>query len=1311
MAGELIRPGVEVIQQLRSASPSFTRPTLVPCVVGPAFEVLNVLSTDGSVNSKALFGAYAQLGKSIAFSSFPDPRGNIDELTLQEGTTKPYMLYSGSLKELPVANGSGSAFLATVHRSSKAAIRTKLLTGTVALDEKVLVLAIDQPVRLDTSNDITVVFSGTIGAADIAEQINSAVGITVATVVASGNNAYVQIASPSYGAMSSVTVRAGGSANTLLELGYTDIVPGTVKATNGSDELLGTDTLFASYLTIDTAITVGGEAYSVDHTTAVTDTVITISAPFAQASANALVVRLAGGAVASREERVEGSGFRGQDQSLSNTTVTPWVEFTRGGYFVDGFDTVFDAKVGLIGIENQTFTSAKATNVTFGESAGQFPVKVGDTFYADGVKLKDGEVMKVESERFKVGTINPVLSTADSNGNYITKVYDEQKVGTLFDTTPFAPIYAYFKAFNLDATKVAPTADSVTGSVEGNVATAAYVESDTVSVPATLAGLKLHYIVEIDGVLTEDNFTFTGGPFASVAAIVTNIGTSIPGVGVSDSSGKLKFTTTATGRLQSFVIKADGTANTALNFSPSADTSSTATYLTMGKDVEFLDIAAVLTSGAHTFPFTSTQALTLVVEVTTDGGVTWPVTRTFTFPTPADGAYANIAALLAGINTGTRWDTTPDLPSEFTITSSGTGTLVITSTAKGSLSGLRVKASSTAIGDTTNADLLLTSLQTDYGEDNLNGLTFQFSFDSNPHLYEVTFSSDSLDLAVDEINKAAGFTAASKAGGTERKLKIISPLAGPSSVVTIVSSKAADAFGIATNGSSAGIGRPYPDAYIDDVPVLHIGAQILRDQVTGYPIDQLYGVGNLYVQYKALRKDVSAMAQNAGVIRLSDVATLAEVLDPLTEDNPLGLGAFLCMINCPTFEVKLLGIDEVTPAASTGTGIAWARALAMLEAEEVYTIAPLTHDEVVHGMVATHIELISQPEHGGERIAFISKVMPTRKNSDIALSGTQSNSTATVNQMLLDADPAAGLVALGINPALPIPETSMVYMEFEVDGELRRYNVISASGPLVSFRLSFSETDTNVDGFFSTVKMDSSVVNAAYKLAVRGASVAIPGTNPEKLDYSLVANTVAGANESFANRRLFSVFPDNIKTVINGIEKSLPSYYASACMAGMVGAQPPQQGFTNFPITGLTGVVGTENFTKRQLNTMAGGGTYILIQDVQGGAVSCRHQVSTDLTSIETRELSITKVVDFTAKILRAAVRKFIGTNNVDTQLLDALGTTIQAVLKFLEDTGVLLGSNLNNIAQDSAAPDTVLVDVTVQVPYPCNYIRITVVV
>jgi phage-related protein len=103
--------------------------------------------------------------------------------------------------------------------------------------------------------------------------------------------------------------------------------------------------------------------------------------------------------------------------------------------------------------------------------------------------------------------------------------------------------------------------------------------------------------------------------------------------------------------------------------------------------------------------------------------------------------------------------------------------------------------------------------------------------------------------------------------------------------------------------------------------------------------------------------------------------------------------------------------------------------------------------------------------------------------------------------------------------------------------------------------------------------------------------------------------------------------------------------------------------------------------------------------------------LTTQMTSIETRTDSITKVVDFTAKFLRRGLKNFIGRFNITQGFLDSLGHVIQGLLTFLSDAGVLIGASMNNIVQDEDAPDTVLVDITLDVPFPCNYIRLTLVI
>ena len=125
----------------------------------------------------------------------------------------------------------------------------------------------------------------------------------------------------------------------------------------------------------------------------------------------------------------------------------------------------------------------------------------------------------------------------------------------------------------------------------------------------------------------------------------------------------------------------------------------------------------------------------------------------------------------------------------------------------------------------------------------------------------------------------------------------------------------------------------------------------------------------------------------------------------------------------------------------------------------------------------------------------------------------------------------------------------------------------------------------------------------------------------------------------------------------------------------------------------------------------AAGGVYILVQDAEGAPVISRHQLSTDLSSIEVRELSITKVVDFTAKFLRAGLRNFIGRSNITQSFLDQLSSVVQGIMSFLIESAVLIGADVNNVIQDADAPDTVLIDITLDVPFPANFIRVTLVI
>ena len=1244
MAVELPRPGVEIIQEFQAASPTIVRPTLVPFVCGAAKEIVEVTTSDGLLNASAKQGAYEQLPRVISQTSFPSPRDNISEVDIDEASVKAFFQFGGSLRELE--RNPGESFLVAHNYAMRPAIRSApFVTGTgLDLNGKLLILAIDVTAPLNTTRDITVTFASdgsNLTPTQIVDQINDAVGEDVASVITIGSNTKIQIASLKYGALASVTVRAGGSANTVL-----------------------------------------------------------------------------GFASAAVEYRLEGPGFRAQDLS-NNTTLSPWIEWFSGAYLADDVDTAFPAYdddipttaigYGFLDADDE-YTTSKVENGTTFTGVSSLDLEVGDQFYADGVAPSSALIMKVEASRFKLGTLNTKLSVFDDDGNVVSAVYDAANVNTLFASAPFSPRYAWFMARGLETNDTAEAAE-LTGEVVGAAAETATIEAPDAAVyPLSLAGLTLEVDVTVDGVAMDtQTFTFSGGPFADVAAVVAAIGTDIEGVFAHTDEGgtKLALSTDVTGAEQSLTIKDSSTALAALGFVAATE------YSDDGSDVTFVDVAPGITGTTQTFPWTGTDAETLEVQTTTDGGGTWSVARVFTWTVGTIGPHADIDALVAALNTAANWDGAA-LPTTFTVGKDGQK-IKITSVATGSLAGVRIASTSTGIGVDPDGEIGFTSLQSDLGEENLNGLTLQFKLNKRDKVYSVVLTSDSLVDVVDSINDAVGWPVAAIGGEEDNQLVLTSTLKGYASEVEVLenedTSKANAALGFGEDNLIAtGSGRPNPDFSVDVSGNVVLGAEVLRSAMTGDPFDP--GTADLYIQYTGLRKDVSAVAAEPALLRIDGVTTLTSVLSPIRSDNPLALGMFFALINAPNLECTGLGVDEISASEPYGTPAAFTRAAEFIESEEVYAIAILTHSETVAGIFNAHCTTMSGPTQKGERILFYCPEVPDREVDDVIASGLSGNSTATENQFIVDVNPTPGLVARDLDPAL-LTLDDQVYLELVVttaDGsEVRNYSVSSVSGTLVTVNTEF-EDDENEDGFFSVETLDEALVNADWSLAVRGSRLLISGsTLPNK---SLIAETVAAKATAYLQRRFYYVFPDQVKASIGGTEELLPGFYMCAAAAGMVAKFPPQQGFTNMPVVGFTGVVGSnDTYSTSQLNVMAAGGVYIMVQEAPGAPIICRHQLSTNLTSIETRELSITKVVDFCAKFLRIGLRNFIGTFNITQPFLDTLSTVIQGMLSFLAENGIINGGDLNNVIQDKESPDTVLVDVTLDVPFPCNYIRLTLVI
>jgi hypothetical protein len=425
----------------------------------------------------------------------------------------------------------------------------------------------------------------------------------------------------------------------------------------------------------------------------------------------------------------------------------------------------------------------------------------------------------------------------------------------------------------------------------------------------------------------------------------------------------------------------------------------------------------------------------------------------------------------------------------------------------------------------------------------------------------------------------------------------------------------------------------------------------------------------------------------------------------VSTDNPLALGLYFALVNAPGVQVTGLGVDSVSADSPYGTVEAFTRAAEYLEAYEVYALAPLTHDETVGQVFNTHVSFMSEPAQKGERIVIFNPEVPTHALDALVASGTNGDALTTLTFDTKVVNISALLNNAGVNPVGVIPADAGVFLD--IAGDAKRYSVQSISGGVLTLRTSFA-TGENDDGYYSSTGLSLPVLGEAFAVRVRGAELVTSIGTPDK---AKIADTVAAKGRTYGNRRFWMTFPDKCAATLGGLEQTIEGFYMNAAIAGMIGQQKPSQSFTNFPMTGFTRVIGSnDRFSERQLNQMAAGGTYIIVQDTLGAPLISRMALTTDMTSVETRTDSIQKVVDFTAKFMRRGLRNFIGRFNITQGFVDTLGSVIQGLGGFLVETGVLVGLTLNGIIQDEDARDSVLVDITIDPPYPCNYLRLTLV-
>ena len=209
------------------------------------------------------------------------------------------------------------------------------------------------------------------------------------------------------------------------------------------------------------------------------------------------------------------------------------------------------------------------------------------------------------------------------------------------------------------------------------------------------------------------------------------------------------------------------------------------------------------------------------------------------------------------------------------------------------------------------------------------------------------------------------------------------------------------------------------------------------------------------------------------------------------------------------------------------------------------------------------------------------------------------------------------------------------------------------------------------------------------------------------------AESVASYAASYADRRVRFVWPDQ------GLDDSgntMYGYFLAAETAGRYSGMPVQESLTRHTVSSCMYTLEHSNgyFSTSQLNKLAEGGVTIFTQTTDGANPMCRHQQTSDRSTVYYTEPSITHAVDKYSYKVATMFDKLIGVFNITQQLFDAATLYHEGIKKEMLKPKPKIGSELKSInlvsmSQDTTDIDYVACETEVQPQVPCNGFKVTV--
>jgi hypothetical protein len=430
--------------------------------------------------------------------------------------------------------------------------------------------------------------------------------------------------------------------------------------------------------------------------------------------------------------------------------------------------------------------------------------------------------------------------------------------------------------------------------------------------------------------------------------------------------------------------------------------------------------------------------------------------------------------------------------------------------------------------------------------------------------------------------------------------------------------------------------------------------------------------GAVNIAYKALRKDLSGT-----VLEIANPDDIVGTLGDPTDENPLALGVQVAMANTTTQVCAI--------AVSSNDLLGYQDALDMAEGAELYALVPLTQDPAILALFKTHVEQMSTPEMASWRMAIVNHALPTSNNvgpySETLVNSNGGNNTITqiAGNYVLTASNAT-FISDGVTP-----------------------------GDIVHITAGIGSPDP-----VGTAQVLQVLNNQQIAIQALGTATGVNYYITRSLTKAQQAQAVAAQSLTYRSRRIVNVMPDICGININGTVKNLPGYYLSCTVAGMIAGFPVQQGFTNISVAGISTLSHSNfYFTRAQMDTMAEAGTFLFVQQTQTSTPYVRHELTTDMSVLQYREIQQVKNIDFLSYYFVQILQGFIGTWNITPDSLNTLRQTITAGGSLLMGQKLpkigppLLSLQILRLEQNPDNRDNVDCELRAEIGVPMNYVNI----